>query len=257
MCVTGPEDWKVWLMHDASSAPAGADQALVESSLDAIEAFWAETCDGPCPRDRVWNVVARYYATWQPRSSSRRAAAIHEAAHFAAMHVEGFGARHAKIYNRSDGWCGEAASLTTSCLNNPRSLVRKARATLAGPLAEELFGDAGNEAIADCFEEFLHAGFIVKRAAMLWGQSNAALWQSTVIEAAALVEFWTAEICDIAAVLARRKIIHAQDRPIRHILARVSAKSLTIWKFSPRCMDILTSVLPLASSTNERKQPRQ
>jgi hypothetical protein len=247
-------------MPDPSTAPTCADQALVERSLDVIESFWAETFTGPCPRDRVRNVVARYYATWTGADryrSSRNAAAIHEAAHFAAMHVEGFGARHARIYNRDGNWNGEAASLTAPGLNNPHSLIRKARATLAGPLAEELLGDAGNEAIADCFEEFLHAGFIVKRAAMLWGQSNAALWQSTVIEAAALVEFWTAESCDIAAVLARRKIIHAQDRPIRRILARVSAKSLTIWKFSPRCMDILTSVLPLASSTNERKQPRQ
>ena len=154
----------------------------------------------------------------------------------------------AKIYNRSDGWCGEAASITAPHLNNPHSLIAKARSTLAGPLAEELFGDAGNEAIADCFEELLHAGFIVKRAAVLSGQNNAALWQATMIEAAALVDFWSPEIRDIAAILARRKIIHAHDGAIQRILAGVNAKPLVIWKFTPGCMGILTSMLPLASS---------
>src|SRR5262245_52362655 len=109
-------------MPDPSTAPTCADQALVERSLDVIESFWAETFTGPCPRDRVRNVVARYYATWTGADryrSSRNAAAIHEAAHFAAMHVEGFGARRAEIHDRGYGWDGETASLTAPGLNNP------------------------------------------------------------------------------------------------------------------------------------------
>jgi hypothetical protein len=235
-------------MPTGCSAPTCADQALVERSLDIIETSWAETFDRPYPRDRVRNVVARYYATWQPRASGPMAVAFHEAAHFTAMYVEGFGASWAEIHDRGYSWDGLTASIDTLSLNNTQNLIRNARIILAGPLAEELFGDAGNEAIANHFEELLHASFVVKRAAMLSGQSNVTLWQFTMIETAALVEFWSAEIRDIAAVLARRKIIRAQDPPIKRILKRVSAKSLTIWKFSPRCMDILTSILPLEVS---------
>ena len=63
--------------------------------------------------------------------------AFHEAAHFTAMYVEGFGAEWAEIHDRGYSWDGLTASIDTLSPEQPAKSIRNACIILAGPLAEE------------------------------------------------------------------------------------------------------------------------
>jgi hypothetical protein len=217
----------------------------VRNSTDVIEGFWTWVFadrDEPFPRDRIQERVARHFMLRPPRRVSRESVAAHESGHFVTLHLERFGACSAKIFGSRHGWAGEAHQWSAPCLTNPCQLLGQARVVLAGPIAEELLGDAGRGGAADNIEELLKVRFILLRAAELSGCKKGLLWRSTPIKAAQRVEFFAPEIRDLGAVLARRKAIHA-ERPVKCILRRVDAKPVKIFPpISRRCEHILTDI---------------
>jgi hypothetical protein len=125
---------------------------------------------------------------------------------------------------------------------DPRELWGYACVTVAGPIAEELLGD-GSGVATDNIEEMFYALFILERAAELRECNPIRLWQRTLYETAQRVELLAAEICDLAAVLARRKTIWASDGEVNRVLRRVDARSdEALAPLSARCQEILASI---------------
>jgi hypothetical protein len=233
-------------MHTTSIARLRATQA--RNSTTIVEGFWGQVFADrgwPFPREEFQERVARHFIRRPPRGVSRESVAVHESSHFVTAHLERFGACSAEIFGSRHGWGGCAASIDAPCPTDPRELLGEARVVVAGPIAVELLGDVGRGGAADNIEELLKARFILARAAELAGRRKGSLWRGTLIEAAQRVEFFAPEICDLGAVLARRKTIHASSPTVKRVLRRVDAKSgkdLSPLTLSLRCENILADI---------------
>jgi hypothetical protein len=211
------------------------DQVLVEHSLDTIDAFWAETFDGPCPRDQLRGGVTRHYAMRPPRRYSRDVAGA--AACFVILRLTGHSATSAEIHTCHHDWRGVARSVDTRN-SNPVRLIYRARAILAEVLAGELLDDASpSKRAADNIERLLHARFILARSAELSGRKKSLLWRHTLTDAGRYVEFYGDEIRDLAA-LAR----HELKPRVRAILRRVDAKLFEFSPVSQRCENAFADI---------------
>ena len=100
---------------------------------------------------------------------------------------------------------------------NPDAFWSEAISALAGPVAEDLFGDG--YAIGS-FGELSRRGF-AERAAQLTGRDENGAWCTALTVAISLGEQCETPIREIADVLVRKRRIWCGDRPIRSILVGV------------------------------------
>jgi len=234
-------------MTTISTARKRAEQALdidrvVENMLHGLEIYCRHV--RPCVTPDFFDKFRTYTEKHPPRIYSRKPVAVHEAGHFGVMHAEGFGPSIARLRNKSRegfGWFGRTWADRASNIQSPPSeILRDAISTLAGPLSEERHGDASCRA-AENIEELCGAYFLTMHAAHVlgWSKSKGQLWQSTLIGAAARVEFYGQEIRELADVLAKRCCIHVTDKDVKRILGRIDGRPFNVqasgaYNLSPR-----------------------
>jgi hypothetical protein len=217
----------------------------VESSLDVIERSWTRAFPRgqPFPRDNFAERVARHFMQRPPQNLSREAAAVYQIGLFAMMHVEGFGAWSAEIFQHHHGWRGRTRPANAPCLTDPRQLLGEARVVVAGPIAVELLGDVGRGRAANNLKELLNARIYCARAAELLGCKKGPMWRSALIETAQRVEFYAHEIWDLGAVLARQINIYEFKPQVRVVLRRIDrAKPTDFPPLSRRSVSVLADI---------------
>ncbi|WP_330083304.1 hypothetical protein [Methylocystis iwaonis] len=163
--------------------------------------------------------------------ASRKGAAVHECGHFVADEREGLLARTARIEGspfNHHGWGGEATHWGDLYLeprrwpHDPENFCRNARAILAGPIAEELLGD--RNAMGN-FAELMQARAYSDRAAELLPDLYGAVWCENVFETVAVIECYTAQIFELATVLAKRREITRNSRGVSKILKTIKPRT--------------------------------
>ncbi|PPD46058.1 MAG: hypothetical protein CTY15_01320 [Methylocystis sp.] len=193
----------------------------------------------------------RFLFTRPPRSASLDDAAIHECGHLVAFEAENLIAWSAKINGGSNGheWCGLAQRARDfgSYVDAPHFLA-EARATLAGPIAEELLSQSGS--LASSIAELVGARICVERAAELLFVDPESLWIKTVREAAALVERYAKEIEALAELLEKRKKITASSPSVRKILKRVQGGVSASCTISPQAQHACDDIIRLVAEVS-------
>lgn len=177
--------------------------------------------------DAVHGVVTNFISTHpEDPPTHRRLVAVHEAGHVVAFEATGalfHRAEVKRIDRRSDNWIGEAFSCDPPPLM-PRWITSDgalcdAVSTLAGPIAEEMYGGGVVEASP---WEVLHSRACVTRAASLSAKQDRRRWGCVLKLTVALVECNARNIADIADLLMRKERIRRCDRVAQKILSRVT-----------------------------------
>lgn len=191
----------------------------------------------------------RYYSHNLPRGANRHAAATHEVGHYAEMQAEGFGAWRAKISGsryEPGRWIGEATPFTAPAADrlgnhdDPSALVRYARVTLAGPYAEELFGDG---LAVDNIIELLQARVLILRGSQLLGREKGELWREALECAAARVEFYRNEITAFADLLEKRREITSGRPSVKRILEAIESRPFVAGRaVSERAQHVISDI---------------
>jgi hypothetical protein len=223
---------------------------LINASVDRVEAEQDRVFGRAAPafpRDRFRDGFAGHYLRRPPRNASARTAAVHEGAHFVLFQLEGFGAWEAQIWGSKFGrfgYAGTARPFTLPGADAPAAcraadFIADARATLAGPIAEELLND-GDAAFN--ISEFWQARVVLARAAQLSGRKRADLWRDALIGAAVRVEYYQDEILAVADMLERRARITCWQPSIKRVLKAVDAKRFVAQPVSARGQLVIDTI---------------
>lgn len=185
--------------------------------------------------------VADHFVRHPWRPTGLGDTALHEAGHFIVSEVEGFVPYDAEVcapQKPGDGWSGEQRCWAARCFDgrpehhDPDRLIRDARATLAGPLAEAMFGSDG--AALGNIAELWEVRIFLARAGQLSDRARAAIWRETITRTASLNDFYAAEIRALGCLLKKRKRITRDQRNTKSVLDQVSGRQLRLPQLSVR-----------------------
>jgi hypothetical protein len=217
-------------MHrDNIDAPNGAqDRRRIDAQARLLAANLSEVFCGEGQVDRVAvdrivsNFSRSYFAIC---TTPRERVAIHESAHAIGFEATGAKLKRIKLYRDKHvraSWGGAATScnppLALQLRATPKNLLSDAIATMAGPMAEELYAEGVAAASAS---EILLARACVTRAAGLTGEDDAELWLGTLENTAALLHANRGTIGDLAALLMEKTEITRSNRAVKKILSSV------------------------------------
>jgi hypothetical protein len=187
--------------------------------------------------DTLTKHLARFLIEHPLQPGTQEMAGLHEGGHVIGYERIGMLAASAEIhgsaFNRY-GWGGSATPINRAArlppYLDPNEFRAEAISALAGPVAEELFGDG--DALSSIGEVI--AGFFwAMRAAQLEDKDDLAAMNEAVTCAISLAEQYEAAIRKIAELLARKKRIGRWQPSIRKILLAIpqgpfSARPLSV-----------------------------